>query len=295
MSMLGQSSLASPSTPALPEQSEDQLQLGFRIIQNAYGSKVQSLEQEVRALRLQLDESKGVNTQLQRKNSQLEVELVEGHQKAQQLAEENKELFKTVTTLRRQLQRLEGLKKKVCESIADHHQSADGEDSSIHLRDDYLSGMAPLTMQAAGGTPMTSGFGASGFSRPASRPTSPPRHGLSASLGATAPTGFASAPTEPFVSQAAAYPGPGAAAYGDSVGSRPLQAADNPVDGKQFFRQARSQLSYEAFNEFLSSIKKLNNQSQTRQQTLDEARRIFGPDLRHLYEEFETLLNRHAM
>ena len=57
-----------------------------------------------------------------------EVELVEGHQKAQQLAEENKELFKTVQQLRRQLQRLEGLKKRVLESISDEQSVETSED-----------------------------------------------------------------------------------------------------------------------------------------------------------------------
>lgn len=53
---------------------------------------------------------------LQRKNSALEVELVESHQRAQTLSDENRELFKTVQNLRKQLMRLEGLKKKALES-----------------------------------------------------------------------------------------------------------------------------------------------------------------------------------
>lgn len=53
---------------------------------------------------------------------------MEGHQKAQQLAEENKELFKTVQQLRRQLQRLEGLKKRVLESISDEQSVETSED-----------------------------------------------------------------------------------------------------------------------------------------------------------------------
>mmetsp|Transcript_117474 Transcript_117474/g.374360 ORF Transcript_117474/g.374360 Transcript_117474/m.374360 type:complete len:287 (+) Transcript_117474:1718-2578(+) len=77
--------------------------------------------------------------------------------------------------------------------------------------------------------------------------------------------------------------------------SPPQAGTGGTIDGKQFFRQARSQLSYEAFNDFLSNIKKLNNQQQTREETLDEARRIFGPEGQHLYKEFELLLNRHAV
>merc|ERR1719387_1322630 len=81
-----------------------------------------------------------------------------------------------------------------------------------------------------------------------------------------------------------------------AYGASPAAPASAPtVDGKQFFRMARSQLSYEAFNEFLANIKRLNNQQQTREETLEEAKRIFGLNLAHLYNDFEQLLNRHTL
>ncbi|CAJ1362417.1 unnamed protein product [Effrenium voratum] len=241
---------------SLPEQHEDQLALGFRMIQNAYNSKVQTLEQELRGLRLSYEEQKNQASSLQRKNSALEVELVEGHQKAQQLSEENKELFKTVQQLRRQLQRLEGLKKRVLESISDE-QSLEGstEDSKLYMRDDYLAGALPMTVASMQGD---------GF--PQHRPVAPPT---------TTPESFRPAWDAPPLPQ---EPTTGAA----------------PIDGKQFFRQARNSLSYEAFNEFLANIKRLNNQQQSRETTLEEAKRIFGPELQHLYQDFELLLNRHG-
>merc|ERR1740138_1653414 len=64
-----------------------------------------------------------------------------------------------------------------------------------------------------------------------------------------------------------------------SLGPQSPDGGAAVVDGKQFFREARNNLSYEAFNDFLSSIKRLNNQQQTREETLQEARRIFGNDL----------------
>merc|ERR1719161_1768980 len=66
------------------------------------------------------------------------------------------------------------------------------------------------------------------------------------------------------------------------MAAAPQPASQPMVDGKQFFRNARSQLSYEAFNEFLANIKRLNNQQQTREETLEVARGIFGPQLAHL-------------
>lgn len=233
----------------LPENHEDQLQLGFRMIQNAFNSRVQTMEQEARGLRLTCEEQKSQGAGLQRKNSLLEVELVEGHQRATQLSDENKELFKTVTQLRRQLGRLEGLRKNVLDSIADHQLAeVEQDDNKLYRRDDFLRDNTPLTMAAL-----------QGESGHYSRPVSPP-------------------PQQP---PAQRPPSPG-----------PLEAP--PVDGKQFFRKARSSLSYEAFNEFLANIKRLNNQQQTREETLEQARHIFGPEQHHLYQEFEHLLNRHA-
>lgn len=250
----------------LPENHEDQLQLGFRLIQNAYNNKMASLEQEARGLRLTCEEQKNQAAGLQRKNSALEVELVEGHQRAQQLADENKELFKTVQQLRRQLARLEGLRKNVLDSIADHQQAeCENEDNRLYLRDDYLKGATPLTMAAVQSE--AAALPGPGYSRP----TSPPR---------------AEAPAVPYRSPSPA-PAPAPAAYA-AEGSQ-------MVDGKQFFRKARNSLSYEAFNDFLANIKRLNNQQQTREETLDQARRIFGPEQQHLYAEFEQLLNKSIL
>merc|ERR1719326_459049 len=64
-----------------------------------------------------------------------------------------------------------------------------------------------------------------------------------------------------------------------------------PADGKAFFRQARSRLAQESFNQFLASIKRLNNQQQTREDTLAEARQLFGAQNEDLYVAFENLLN----
>jgi len=263
---------------SLPEQHEDQLALGFRMIQNAYNSKVQTLEQELRGLRLSFDEQKTQAQTLQRKNSALEVELVEGHQKAQHLAEENKELFKTVQQLRRQLQRLEGLKKRVLESISDEQAAGDGEDSRLYMRDDFLVGALPATMASMQGD--FSALPATGTSFAGARSVSP-------QASAHAPTGAESyRPPQMETPYGAA----------SAVPTEPLAAppGGTPVDGKQFFRQARNSLSYEAFNEFLANIKRLNNQQQSREETLTEARKIFGPEQQHLYQEFELLLNRHG-
>ncbi|XP_030473851.2 uncharacterized protein At4g15545-like [Syzygium oleosum] len=65
------------------------------------------------------------------------------------------------------------------------------------------------------------------------------------------------------------------------------------VDGKEFFRQVRSRLSYEQFGAFLANVKELNSHKQTREETLRKAEEIFGPDNKDLYVIFEGLITRN--
>uniref|UniRef100_A0A804P9D5 At4g15545-like C-terminal domain-containing protein n=1 Tax=Zea mays TaxID=4577 RepID=A0A804P9D5_MAIZE len=82
-----------------------------------------------------------------------------------------------------------------------------------------------------------------------------------------------------------------------SAASSPPRGGSNPgrtprVDGKEFFRQARSRLSYEQFGAFLANIKELNAHKQSREETLKKAEEIFGPENKDLYLSFRGLLNR---
>lgn len=274
----------------LPEHHEDQLQLGFRMIQTAYSSKVQNLDNELRGLRMSGEEQKSQALRLHQRNSTLEGELVEGHQRCQALNDENKELFKTVQNLQRQLGRLEGLKKKVLDTISDDASadySAESEEARLAMRDDYLQHSLPLTMGALQNEqkPLSpapnSGWGGNRGAPPASLP------------GGGMATG--TAPGQSNASSRAASPPHSSMQPQQQQQQAPGAQAPAVVDGKQFFRQARSQLSYEGFNEFLANIKRLNNQQQSREETLEEARRIFGPDLHNLYQEFDQLLSRQAV
>jgi len=67
------------------------------------------------------------------------------------------------------------------------------------------------------------------------------------------------------------------------------------VDGKEFFKRARHRLSFQQFNDFLANIKKLNAHTQSRDQTLDIARGIFGAENGDLHEDFTALLSRHGV
>lgn len=82
-----------------------------------------------------------------------------------------------------------------------------------------------------------------------------------------------------------------------SMMTSPFDTGSQPgrtrVDGKEFFRQVRSRLSYEQFSSFLASVKELNSHKQTREETLRKAEEIFGPDNKDLYSIFEGLITRN--
>mmetsp|Transcript_99417 Transcript_99417/g.276734 ORF Transcript_99417/g.276734 Transcript_99417/m.276734 type:complete len:294 (+) Transcript_99417:133-1014(+) len=286
----------------LPQEHEDQLALGVRIITSAFQNKMHSLEQEIRGLRLTCEEQRGNVAALQKKNSALEVELVESHQRSQQLAEENKELFKTVGSLRKQIGRLEHLKQAVLSSIQDDQEKEAEQpfDSRMLMSEEFLRGATPLTSAEMGYGPshgaLRGSMGQQGLPMPPQAATrtefipirlSFPDHLQAAPVPAPAP-----APAPQFDGLGGGH---GTTTPPAAAGGTAGNTGSPVVDGKQFFRQARSRLSYEAFNLFLASIKRLNNQQQTREETLEEARRIFGPELQDLYKDFENLLNRHGM
>mmetsp|Transcript_28448 Transcript_28448/g.51410 ORF Transcript_28448/g.51410 Transcript_28448/m.51410 type:complete len:297 (+) Transcript_28448:81-971(+) len=268
------------------EDHQDQMALGIRIITTAFQKKVDNLETEIKRLKLTCEEQKANVASLQRKNSALEVELVESHQRSQQLADENKELFKTVGSLRKQIARLESLKQAVMYSMQDDQaQEAELGDAKVLMSDDFLTGVTPLTAAEMGYGPPTRREMMDRTDRQMS-PSRPEQQGY----------------RQPEAPPMQAYQFEPAAAERQQPFSRearpsaPSASPSSPVvDGKAFFRHARSRLSYEAFNLFLASIKRLNNQQQTREETLDEARRIFGAEMADLYKDFEALLNRHGM
>ncbi|KAL1548532.1 hypothetical protein AAHA92_16751 [Salvia divinorum] len=72
------------------------------------------------------------------------------------------------------------------------------------------------------------------------------------------------------------------------------QPGKTRVDGKEFFRQVRSRLSYEQFSAFLANVKELNSHKQTKEETLGKVDEIFGPDNKDLYAIFEGLITRNV-
>eukprot|EP01066_Platyproteum_vivax_P009821 Platyproteum_vivax@DN4354_c0_g1_i2.p1 len=128
----------------LPTDTEEQLSLGFRIISNAYKHRVNSLEAENRSMKGQLDEKTTQLAGFQKRLSSLEVELIESHQRANQLFEENKNLIQTTRKLQTNIQRLESLKQAVLSSI---QGDAMDDETKVYNTSDFLQTTAPLSMQ----------------------------------------------------------------------------------------------------------------------------------------------------
>ncbi|KAG2727313.1 hypothetical protein I3760_01G151800 [Carya illinoinensis] len=117
-----------------------------------------------------------------------------------------------------------------------------------------------------------------------SLPVSPRRHSIS----------FAGS-RGMFDDRSSAYSSMHSSPHGSLSGSDTgLQSGRTRVDGKEFFRQVRSRLSYEQFGAFLANVKELNSHKQTKEETLRKADEIFGPENRDLYTIFEGLITRNV-
>ncbi|KAI8616286.1 hypothetical protein BC830DRAFT_1118619 [Chytriomyces sp. MP71] len=64
------------------------------------------------------------------------------------------------------------------------------------------------------------------------------------------------------------------------------------VDGREFFKHARSRLSYDDFTNLLNNVKAYNAREQSRHKTLDNLFSLLGERHRDLFDQFEGLLSR---
>ncbi|GBF88345.1 hypothetical protein Rsub_01057 [Raphidocelis subcapitata] len=122
---------------------------------------------------------------------------------------------------------------------------------------------------------------------------SPPRH-----RAPSPPVGAAQQPPVDALPRTPPRAAAGGAGAAPGAGALPAPYGSPSLDGKEFFRRARSRLSLGTFSEFLSTIKDLNCGRATRAQTLRRARQLFGgagSSNHDLYELFERLLSRHGV
>lgn len=151
----------------------------------------------------------------------------------------------------------------------------------------YQFSITPYMSQklTPGSTPMVSSSGGS----PGAYSTGPPS------------PKFLSGPTSPTRSrsevQSTFSPWQGSSSQQYSAPTSPPQRRSysglSRIDGKEFFRQARTRLSYEQFGAFLANIKEFNAQKQSREDALSKAEEIFGTEHKDLYISFQNMLNRN--
>mmetsp|Transcript_25626 Transcript_25626/g.35408 ORF Transcript_25626/g.35408 Transcript_25626/m.35408 type:complete len:294 (+) Transcript_25626:273-1154(+) len=277
---LGSDSIPKEVLAVLPTDPADQLELAHRISNHAYAAKVTALEAENNSLRQTVMQRQSQIKALERRVSNLELEMSEAQEKARNSMEEQTKLvgeknalIGTVKKLNRDLAKLDNFKRNLLQSLQDDEEEV--KDQSFGVGGDF--GGERLVNNVLSGANNTSrisepSLGGGGGT--------PPRYHQ-----------YAGAQTTPASS---AMLGKGGESPPGAGGSLSGGLGGSPrVDGKEFFRQARARLAYEQFSQFLQNIKELNAHRQTREETLKKATTIFGSENSDLYASFETLLSRH--
>ncbi|KAK8635233.1 hypothetical protein V6N13_023110 [Hibiscus sabdariffa] len=304
----------------LPSDPFEQLDVARKITSIALSTRVSSLEAESYSLKHQLAEKDQQIADLCAQIDALETslsetsdKLVKADQEKESLLKDNASLSNTVRKLQRDVSKLEVFRRKLMQSLHDDEESPATGGPPIVAKPTPSEDDAALLSRTPS---MRSQYSDTGNSYAedrdtdvsSSRPSIP--HGLllasQTSTPRITPPGSppsVSASVSPTKTSKPVSPRRHAVSFSTSRGmfddrsslsstDSGSQAGRTRVDGKEFFRQVRSRLSYEQFGAFLTNVKELNSHKQTREETLTKAEEIFGPDNRDLYAIFEGLINR---
>ncbi|KAL3333775.1 hypothetical protein AABB24_033703 [Solanum stoloniferum] len=310
----------------IPTDPYDQLDLARKITSMAIASRVTSLESEMDRLRQKLNGKDRVILDLEDKVSQLEQACHQAElrlnitlQDNMKLSKERDNLAFAAKKLGRDLAKLETFKRQLVQSLSDD-DSSQAETVDIGIYDQSVHKSYPLKEEVNSYTVHHSfsgsvdGRGSNAskhalqrFSSPCITPLLTPSDTPKITSASVSPrrcsaavsprrTSGSTSPTIPQfqhrVSMSSFYPSSQQSSAANSPPrARPKPAQTPRADGKEFFRQARSRLSYEQFSAFLANIKELNAQKQSREETLKKAEEIFGTDNKDLYLSFQGMLN----
>lgn len=241
--------LSSVDLSWLPSDADEQLALGFRIISNAYKTRVTSLEAEIRSVRAAAAEKAEQLASFQKKFSSMEVQLIECTQRGNQLAEENRNLITTVKKLQRDIDRLESLKRAVLHSIQEDRGDADGE-HRYYTTDDMLHSAAPRTMLELSGAEMLD----SNLIK---------RYSIKNNANTTA----SNTPTTVLN----------------------YNADKEAVDGRNFLKIAKATLQQDEVAELVGIIRRFNCQQLPRDDAIAQGHQVIGDGNQQLIDEFKRL------
>ncbi|KAJ4980972.1 hypothetical protein NE237_031809 [Protea cynaroides] len=317
----------------IPMDPYDQLDLARKITSMAIASRVSKLESESGRLRQKILEKDRLIVELEEKVLRLEEAFRESDERLRvvlednaKLSEERDSMVMTSRKLNRDLYKLESFKRQLMQSLSDDNSSqAETVDigtcdqsvtKTYSLKDDGANGyMAPRIISSSKGMGNLSEDAARNIGHkysmtPYITPRLTPTGTPTAISSACSPRGYSVAgspkmtsgstsPTKGHYEGRASFSSWYPSSQQSSAASSPPRGCQLPartprIDGKEFFRQARSRLSYEQFSAFLANIKELNAQKQSREETLTKAEEIFGTDNKDLYLSFQGLLNRNT-
>ncbi|XP_021775528.1 uncharacterized protein At4g15545-like isoform X2 [Chenopodium quinoa] len=291
----------------IPTDPYDQLDLARKITSMAIASRVSNLESETSRLKQKVSDQDRHIFELEEKASCLQQVFQEADSRLKLVLDENMKLVQerdslsaTVKKLNRDLGKLETFKRQLMQSLS--------EDSSTETVDigtcdqavprAYPDKAVKQTGQRFSLTPyqITPRLTPTGTPKVISTTGSPKSYSAVGSpqkdSGATTPTKMQ---YDGRTSLSSWYPSSQRSSAANSPPrARALPSRTPRIDGKEFFRQARSRLSYEQFSAFLANIKQLNDHKQSREETLRKAEEILGTDNKDLYLSFQGLLNRNV-
>ncbi|KAK6133087.1 hypothetical protein DH2020_033126 [Rehmannia glutinosa] len=313
----------------IPTDPYDQLDLARKITSMAIASRVTNLESETGSLRQKLLDKDRLIQELEDKVSRLESAYQDAELRLRIAHEDNMKLLKekdafalTAKKLSRDLAKLEAFKRQLMQSLNDEN-APQTETVDIGTYDQSVPKAYSRneeepngyrTQHSNNGSTDSGSTNDDAFKKPGQglsvtpyrtsqlTPTGTPKTITSVSprwySAAGSPhrtSGNASPRTQPegWGSLSSCFPSSQQSSAANSPPrGRPLPGRTR-MDGKEFFRQARSRLSLEQFSAFLANIKELNAQRQSREETLRKAEEIFGTDNKDLYISFQGLLNRN--
>ncbi|GKV37023.1 hypothetical protein SLEP1_g45096 [Rubroshorea leprosula] len=311
----------------IPTDAYEQLDLARKITSMAIASRVSNLEAEMGKMHQKVYDKDRIINDLEEKVSRLQQAYQESEARYKITLDENMKLSKerdslvmTAKKLSRDLSKLETFKRQLMQSLNDENTSP-AETVDIGTCDQAVpkdDGKSGYTLHSSNGSTdigsttdeeskhAVQRFSLTPYITPRLTPTGTPKiisttgspKGYSAA-GSPQKTSGATSPSKFHYGVRASLPSWYPSSQQSSAANSPprghsLPARTPRIDGKEFFRQARSRLSYEQFSAFLANIKELNAQKQTREETLRKAEEIFGIDNKDLYLSFQGLLNRNT-
>ncbi|KAJ4918026.1 hypothetical protein Rs2_03576 [Raphanus sativus] len=301
-------SLSDEILAIIPTDPYEQLDLARKITSMAIASRVSNLESQVSVLTQKLVEKDRIVYELEGRASSLERLYHESDSSLKNALDENVKLRQerdslamTAKKLGRDYAKLEAFKRQLMQSLNDENPSqTDNIDVRQVARDKDENSNGLSTLDSFSNNNNTQGLRQrASLTPPGLTPSGTPK--MVSAVGS--PRSYSAASSPKLFSGAAS---PTASQYDIRMWSSSSQQSSVPnspprshsstsarharIDGKEFFRQARSRLSYEQFSAFLANIKELNARKQSREETLRKAEEIFGTENNDLYISFKGLL-----